>query len=1390
MLRRALIVVLFPLWLSGIACNESPDAKPSAPATQAEKTSAEKPAGSPQITPPAAQRPAMQAGVLRFRVQASPRPTLPYRVESVGPEGVMRLAAFLPEQQAEYLLGMGMSLDRLLDLTEGYYLGLTGLPQGLEVWRGLSQGPVRGLKVLRVQVTEVQGGSKAVVQVGAEAAKELQPGAMLVLLRPAGSTTAELQAVPDILSVLDEKGQASDTDASTLAGLSQSTNHLKQIGLAMHNFHDVWKQFPPAVIYGPDGKPWHSWRVLILPFIEQQPLYQQYRFDEPWDGPNNRQLLDKVPPVYRDPIYKDARDCFTHYAVATGTGTAFPIEKQIPSESPRRDRPANISLGASRMASFTDGTSNSLLAGSVSPDRKIPWMKPEDVVVDENFPGIGKPSGFAAPFRIGDKAGGVFLRADGSVTTIRSDIEAQTLQDLLHIADGHPIGNVPSLNTAGASGPPRIPVIEIRTDSSGATARLVFENPESPAQRLPFGRVMPSVPLVPSKMAMVPPKKASYPTPLPALSKQEARPYSPPPAARTVTVDSDPFASPVSGPVSPPVATAPAVVAPSPVPMPSYEEVLAEVRTRGGRFLAKGFRSSWSPDGRRLVFGTKAGNPPGPLVTLELEGGKITEIANEGKDPAWSAKGAGLIAYVTGDGAEEQVWLIEPSGKNSRKVADGGFPSWSADGKTLFFQSRKTFQLMAVDPAAPEPSAAAKPLANVPWWYPAISPDGKRVAYRQGSQLVIAELPPGKGVKRYAPLPGAGFLGSWSPDGKQFGFGGYGSDLAMIILDCQTERGVEFAPQWLTLPAWSPDGLKVAFDVRGPAGFEIWMIAAKALAQGKPAALVRDPYTVLVPEGAPAELADLTALLKEAHAFRPATPEEKADREGRGRIVMRGAAQRILRLESDHSTPAAQLALLVLLEDRVRGMAATDSAQQRQVVDLLKMYLDAETEIDLARQAAELALKAGKTLEQRNPALAAEAYRSFVSPIAARKDAKLSETAKAMEEATRRLGSLPISVVLRERGDALGGIRYFGYPSVWYTACAPDGRLIAGGNYDGGVYLWDVATGKEVHHFLGHRNNVNSVAFSPDGRYLLSGGHDSTMRLWDAETGKEVRKFQGHTGWIFGVAFSPDGRVAVSSSADWSPKPDNSLRLWDVRSGAELKRFEGHTAPILSVAFLPDGRRILSGSDDASVRLWSVQTGKELRAYRKHATAVRCVAVSPDGRFALSGGIADYGKLEPAIQRGGERVVADPENCVICVWDLESGQLLRQLRGHEGGVHSVAFSRDGRLALSGSGGQHASIGFVPAEDNTVRLWDVQSGREIVRIVAPNCVDSVAMPPEGRFVVFAGANQPVTLVPLLEKIGGRSSGVPPSQPSVTPRGDFSPKLPTKPETKMEPARKKP
>ena len=75
-------------------------------------------------------------------------------------------------------------------------------------------------------------------------------------------------------------------------------NNLKQIGLALHNYHDAHGKFPTNV-YGPKGEPLLSWRVHLLPYLEEDNLYKQFKMDEAWDGPNNKELIEKMPKVYR-----------------------------------------------------------------------------------------------------------------------------------------------------------------------------------------------------------------------------------------------------------------------------------------------------------------------------------------------------------------------------------------------------------------------------------------------------------------------------------------------------------------------------------------------------------------------------------------------------------------------------------------------------------------------------------------------------------------------------------------------------------------------------------------------------------------------------------------------------------------------------------------------------------------------------------------------------------------------------------------------------------------------------------------------------------------------------------------------------------------------------------
>jgi len=124
--------------------------------------------------------------------------------------------------------------------------------------------------------------------------------------------------------------------------------------------------------------------------------------------------------------------------------------------------------------------------------------------------------------------------------------------------------------------------------------------------------------------------------------------------------------------------------------VPSVSEAKAEMKRLGGKFLAPGYKSSWSPDGTRLVFGKVSDG----LQIMDLTSGKVTDLVDSGKDPAWSAKD--VIAYVRGDREQEEVWLVHSDGSKAKKLHDGGVPVWSKRGTTLFFHSRKEGKILLI----------------------------------------------------------------------------------------------------------------------------------------------------------------------------------------------------------------------------------------------------------------------------------------------------------------------------------------------------------------------------------------------------------------------------------------------------------------------------------------------------------------------------------------------------------------------------------------------------------------------------------------------------------------------------------------------------------------------
>ena len=159
--------------------------------------------------------------------------------------------------------------------------------------------------------------------------------------------------------------------------MSQCMGNLSQLQIALLNYHDTYGALPPAYVADATGRPMHSWRVLILPFIDENSLYKQYDFSEPWNGPNNITLLDRMPGVFSCPSRSSNPTNLTSYAAITGPGTMFPGAASV------------------RFADVTDGLARTIVIAEVA-DVDIPWTAPVDLDVrtmsvgvnDSKSPGI------------------------------------------------------------------------------------------------------------------------------------------------------------------------------------------------------------------------------------------------------------------------------------------------------------------------------------------------------------------------------------------------------------------------------------------------------------------------------------------------------------------------------------------------------------------------------------------------------------------------------------------------------------------------------------------------------------------------------------------------------------------------------------------------------------------------------------------------------------------------------------------------------------------------------------------------------------------------------------------------------------------------------------------
>lgn len=306
-------------------------------------------------------------------------------------------------------------------------------------------------------------------------------------------------------------------------------------------------------------------------------------------------------------------------------------------------------------------------------------------------------------------------------------------------------------------------------------------------------------------------------------------------------------------------------------------------------------------------------------------------------------------------------------------------------------------------------------------------------------------------------------------------------------------------------------------------------------------------------------------------------------------------------------------------------------------------------------------------------------------------------------------------------------------------AFSPNGQLLVSTGRRFQAIVWDVQTGEMLNSLQGHGNAVvYDAVFSPDGMYLYTSGGDGELVQWDIASGAQINRFQGHqVAAVLSIDISPDGEQLLSGSRA------TELILWDTRTAAVLGRLAGHDSAVNDLKFSPDGTKAVSVDGGGEIILWDMLAINETISIDDTAVLSNInssiaqpffnavdnifgVAFSPNGQHIYT---ASSGSTSA-------------ENSVY-IWNAETGQVITRLEGHDDGVLSIAVSGTGHLVASGSVDQtirlwnvgqsgsefhldaHTSrvtnvfvqddLLYTASADNSLRVWDADTGREVSRI---------------------------------------------------------------------------
>lgn len=344
--------------------------------------------------------------------------------------------------------------------------------------------------------------------------------------------------------------------------------------------------------------------------------------------------------------------------------------------------------------------------------------------------------------------------------------------------------------------------------------------------------------------------------------------------------------------------------------------------------------------------------------------------------------------------------------------------------------------------------------------------------------------------------------------------------------------------------------------------------------------------------------------------------------------------------------------------------------------------------------------------------------------------------------------------------------------TVLSCAFSRDGKMLASGEEDGTIRLWEMTSGRQIGEMKSDMWGVSCLGFSPDGAKIVTGGMDGTVRLWDVAKGKEMLKPRNECYWIHSLSFSADGRRLATVAAD------NAIRIWETTTGRQVLKLKPNHL-VSCVAFSPDGTVLAYGTRDVEIaqggivitdddvaergeiRLLDAVTGKKVSTLGTGLRPIRSISFSPDGRMlAASEGTelfrlgdecvyvwevhtgrqmlrsADSSEARAvAFSPDGTTLAAGHSDGTIRVWDVATGKMLIEFGGLYHEVFGLAFLHEGELLVSSGRCLRLRL---DSWESVVRTWDVRTGEELSELSDHRSnAPRIAASRDGRFMAAAG-----------------------------------------------------